>query len=89
MQIKSTIYTYFINCSKKFWATISPFFSDKRLRNGHNISLRENDNVETDPSNVSELFNDYLSRVAMDIGFEDRITSTRDAVDIPTQVLWK
>ena len=29
----------------------------------------------------SELFNDYFSRVAMDIGFEDRITSTSDAVD--------
>ena len=66
---------------RNFRATISPFFSDKRLRNGHNISLRENDNVETDPSNVSELFNDYLSRVAMDIGFDDRISSTSDAVD--------
>ena len=66
---------------QKFWATISPFFSDKGLRNGHIISLRENDNVETDPSNVSELFNDYFSRVAMDIGFDDRIISTSDAVD--------
>ena len=66
---------------KNFWATIRPFFSDKRLRNGHNISLRQNDNVETDPSNLSELFHDYFSRVAMDIGFDDRITSTSDAVD--------
>ena len=38
-------------------------------------------NVETDPSNVSELFNDYFSRVATDIGFDDGITSTSDAVD--------
>ena len=82
---KQSMQKYFKeHCSKRdrnFWATISPFFSDKRLRNGHNISLRENDNVETDPSNVSELFNDYFSRVTMDIGFDDRITSTSDAVD--------
>ena len=82
---KQSMQKYFKeHCSKhdrNFWATISPFFSDKRLRNGHNISLRENDNVETDPCNVSELFNDYFSRVAMDIGFDDRITSTSDAVD--------
>ena len=66
-------------CEK--WPTISPFFSDKRFRNGHNIFLRENNNVETDPSNVSELFNDYFPRVATDIGFDDGITSTSDAVD--------
>ena len=75
---------------RNFWATISPFFSDKRFRNGHNIFLRENNNVETDPSNVSELFNDYFSRVATDIGFDDGITSTSDATNtIPTQVSWK
>ena len=58
---------------------------------GGNISLRENDNVETDPSNVSQLFNDYFSWVAMDIGFDDRITSTSDAVDKHNshRVLWK
>ena len=33
--------------------------------------LRENDNIVTDPSSVSELFNDYLSGVAFDIGFDD------------------
>ena len=76
---------------EKFWATISPFFSDKRPRNGHNISLSENDNVETDPSNVSKLFDDYFSRVAMDIGFYDHITTTRCIITstIPTRVLWK
>ena len=59
---KQSMHKYFReHCSKNyrnFWATISPFFSDKRLRNWYDISLRENDNVETDPSNVSELFND-------------------------------
>ena len=72
------------HCAKNdrnFGATISPFFLDKRFRNGNNIFLRENNNVETDPSNVSELFNDYFSRVATDIGFDDGITSTSEAVD--------
>ena len=74
-------------CAKNFWATISPFFTDKRFRNGHNIFLRENDNVETDPSNVSELFNDYFPWVATDIGFDD-ITSTSDAIDKHNSHLW-
>ena len=64
-----------------FLATISPFFSYKKLRNGNNISHREHHNVETDLSNVSELFNDYFSRVEMDIEFDDSITSTSHAVE--------
>ena len=63
------------NCSKhdkNFWATISPFFTDKRFR--------ENDNIVTDPGGVSELFNDYFSSVAMDNGFDDCVTSASYAV---------
>ena len=37
--------------------------------------------METDPSNISKLFNYYFTWVAADIGFEDGITSTNDAVD--------
>ena len=69
-------------CAKNdFWVPISPLFSHKRFRRGHNIFLRENNIVKTDPSNVSELFNDYFSRVATDIVFDDGIISTGDAVD--------
>ena len=33
-------------CDKNdFWASINPFFSDKRFRNGHNIFIRENNKV--------------------------------------------
>ena len=52
----------------------------KRFRNANNIILRENDSIFTDPSSVSELFNDYFSSVAMDTGFDDCITSVIDAV---------
>ena len=81
---KKSMRTYFKeNCSKhdkNFWATFSPFFTDKRFRNANNLILRENDNIVTDPSRVSELFNDYFSSVAMDIGFDDCVTSFSDAV---------
>ena len=76
--------TYFKeNCSKhdnNFWAIISPFFTDIRFRNANDIILHENDNIVTDPSRVSELFNDDFSSVAMDIGFDDCVTSVSDAV---------
>ena len=76
--------TYFKeHCSKhdkNMWVTISPFFTGKRFRNANNIILCENDNIVTDPSRVSELFNDYFSSVAMDIGFDDCVTSVSDAV---------
>ena len=81
---KKSMRTYFKeHCSKhdkNFWATISPFFTGKRFRNANYIILRENDNIVTDPSRVSELFDDYFSSVAMDIGFDDCVTSVSDAV---------
>ena len=61
-------------------ATISPLITYKRFRNANDIILRENDNIVTDPSRVSELFNDYFSSVATDMGFDDCVTSVSDAV---------
>ena len=81
---KISVRAYFKeNCSKhdkNFWATTSPFVTDKRFRDANNIILRESDNIVTDPSRVSELFNDYFYSVAMDIGFDDCVTSISDAV---------
>ena len=82
---KSSMRKYFEDkCSKQdrhFWKTISPFFSDKRFRNGRNIALSENDNIVNDPLTVAEIFNDYFSTVATDIGFDDRIESAIDAIN--------
>ena len=61
------------------WATISPYFTEKRPRNANDIILGENDNIVTDLSRVSELFNDYFSSVAMEIGFDNCSTSVSDA----------
>ena len=67
------------------WTTTSPFLSNEWFRNGNNgnnIFLRDTDNVEAGPSNVSELSTDYFLCVATDMEFEDRIiASTSDAVD--------
>ena len=49
------------------------------LSHKHFEVVRENENVETDPTNVSELSNNYFSRIPTDIGFDDRITSASDA----------
>ena len=54
---------------------------DKRFRNGRNIALSENDNIVNDPLTVAEIFNDYFSTVATDIGFDDRIESAIDAIN--------
>ena len=48
--------------------------------NNNNIILRENDNIVNDPSRVSKLLNDCFSSVAMDIGFDECVTSVSDAV---------
>ena len=82
---KSSMRKYFEDkCSKQdrhFWKTISPFFSDKRFRNGRNIALSENDNIVNDPLTVAEIFNDYFSTAASDIGFDDRIETAIDAIN--------
>ena len=83
------------NCSKhndkNLWATSSPFFTDKRFRNANNIILRENDNIVTDPSRVSELFNDCFSSVAMDIVLTtvSPLLVTQSPSTFHTQVLLK
>ena len=71
------------HCEKKdknFWHTVSPFMSDKKYRNGGNITLNENGETITDASRVSEIFNDFYVNVATDIGFNDDVVSASDAI---------
>ena len=39
-----------------------PFMSDKKYRNGGNITLNENGETITDASRVSEIFNDFFCK---------------------------
>ena len=55
-------------CSKQdknFRKTISPFFSDKKFKNGNHIALSENNYIINDQLRVAEMFNEYFSTVAM------------------------
>ena len=54
--------------------------SDKKYRNGGNITLNENGETITDASRVSEIFNDFFVNVATDIGFNDDVVSASDAI---------
>ena len=60
-QCEPTSKKNFSKHDKNFWATIYPFFTDKRFRNANKIILRENDNIVTDPSSVPELFTDCVA----------------------------
>ena len=54
--------------------------SDKKYRNGGNITLNENGETITDASRVSEIFNDIFVNVATDIGFNDDVVSASDVI---------
>ena len=81
---KMSLKNYFMkHCEKQdenFWHTVSPFMSDKKYRNGGNITLNENGETITDASRVSEIFNDFFVNVATDIGFNDDVVSASDAI---------
>ena len=71
---KNSMRKYFEKrCSKldsNFWKTISPFFSDKKFKNGKYIVLSDNNDIINDQLRVVEVFNEYFSTVAMSIGFD-------------------
>ena len=81
---KKSLSEYFSkNCANKdksFWKTISPFFSNKSVRNGNNIILSDGENIVTDTKKVADIFNDFFVNVASTIGFQDDITTTHEAI---------
>ena len=81
---KRSIENYFSkNCSRKdktFWSTVSPFMTDKKNKNGGKIILQEGETTVTDNHQLANIFNDYFSNIALIIGFNDDITSARDAI---------
>ncbi len=52
---------------KTFWDTVKPYFTNKSCHTNHNISLLEKNQVVSDPSCVSDIFNSYFVSVANDI----------------------
>ena len=81
---KKSIAKYFENnCAKQdrtFWRTISPFFSDKKFRNGNHTILREGEDIIVDSNEVAEIFNVYFSSIASEIGFQDQHSTIEEAI---------
>ena len=81
---KKSIATYFSkNCSKhdkSFCSTVSPFISDKKIMTDSKIILQEGDEIIVDNLKVVNVFNDYFCDVALNIRFDDSITSLCDAI---------
>ena len=81
---KRSIANYFSkNCSRKdktFWYTVSLFMTDKKNKNGGKIILQEGDETITNNHQIANIFNDYFSNIASNIGFNDDITSAEDAI---------
>jgi hypothetical protein len=80
---KKSIAKYFQkNCSKhdkSFWSAISPFMSTKH-RNEAKITLKNGEMLVTDDNEVANIFNDYFSTIAVDIGDNDAIISVSQSI---------
>ena len=60
---------------KDFWHCIKPFLSQK-TRNHDNIILKEDNSIITDTKEICNIFNEFFSTVADDIGINDSIDTT-------------
>ena len=66
--------------NQKFWKTIKPFLTSKQP-SSNNIILKKDDKIITDEREICDIFNDYFSHVAMDIGFKDDIPDDFQTAD--------
>ena len=66
------------NKPHEFWKTMKPFLSDKNKNVGDNIMLRENDRIICKPEDVCNVFNDFYTNIADNIGFDDSIPVTHN-----------
>ena len=65
---------------RNFWATISPFLSDRKFKGNNTITFKENNETITDQNKVAEIFNKYFVSIAAEIGFPDPKTSSDEAL---------
>ena len=61
------------NNSSSFFKTISPYVTDKKLTNGSNIILNENDEIVSDSFEVANIFNMYYQSIANYDGMSDSL----------------
>ena len=61
------------NKSSSFFKTISPYVTDKRVKNGCKIILRENETIISDDQEVANIFNLYYKSIADYDGIPDSL----------------
>ena len=66
------------NNPSKYWETVKPFMTDKMKTRHDVITLQHNGKILNDPSAVSNIFNDYFSNVALEIGDEKPMCEDED-----------
>jgi hypothetical protein len=65
---------------KDFWNTIKPLISDKGNKNNDKIILVNDNVVLTQPTAVAEIFNDYFTKIAKNIGPDDSLSDNDDVM---------
>ena len=54
--------------------------TDKKNKNWGKTILQEGDETFTNNHQIANIFNDYFSNIALNVGFNDDITSAGDAI---------
>ena len=67
--------------NQHFWPTIKPFVNNKGKSN-KDIILCGNDNIISHPNEVANIFNEYFTAIADEIGFDDPIPSGYENDDV-------
>ena len=74
--------------NQHFWPTIKPFISSKcNLK--ENIILRGEDGIINDATSVAKIFNEYFTKIAFDIGYNDPIPDDYDNDDVLISLIRK
>ena len=67
---------------KDFWRTVKPLIANKFVCKSNVITLMENGNIVNNPSDVSNVMNEYYINIAKAIGGEDLLSGTDKFEDI-------
>ena len=66
--------------NRKFWKQVKPFFSDKTPSNC-NITLVENEEIITDPSRCTEIFNNFFADAVLSLDIDRNLNVNDSAID--------
>ena len=67
--------------NQHFWPTIKPFINSQYNFKEH-IILREEDDIINDAESVAKIFNEYFTKIASGISYDDLIPDDYDNDDV-------